>query len=253
MSNLHYAHTVFIDNESQLDTNWADGINVFCKDTKNIWVLSNGIFYQMSGSTGSGEINTASNIGSGNGIFKQKSGADLQFRSLSGASGVTITTGDTIVFVNSDGYNVIVKSANQDVTNASFTDDTELQFTTEAGATYMVSCDLTISANDATGDYTGRFDVAAGTMSGVGRYDGVNLAGSINQSVMTSAAAANATAFVAGGTIANILQPIGIRLIYSFTCSDATTFKYVFGNQSASGGRTSRTWKGSIMKYKKLS
>ena len=55
---------------------------------------------------------------------------------------------------NNGGWTIIVKSANQDVTNsATLTDDTELQFSVVAGGHYMVEMDIVISANNTTGDY----------------------------------------------------------------------------------------------------
>ena len=38
----------------------------------------------------------------------------------------------------------------------------------------------------------------------------------------------------------------------TFTASANATFRYRFGNASAAAGRTSRTWKGSVLKYKTL-
>lgn len=42
-----------------------------------------------------GEINTASNVGSGTGVFKQKSGVDLQFKSILGTANQLIVTSNT--------------------------------------------------------------------------------------------------------------------------------------------------------------
>ena len=55
---------------------------------------------QLPGSAG-GETNTASNVGGGNGIFYQKSGVDLQFRSLVAGTNITITSGATTLTINS--------------------------------------------------------------------------------------------------------------------------------------------------------
>jgi len=63
---------------------------------------SNGNAY-WSPSGGGGEVNTASNVGGANGIFYQKSGLDLQFRTLSAGTNVTITSGTTKLTINSSG------------------------------------------------------------------------------------------------------------------------------------------------------
>jgi hypothetical protein len=52
--------------------------------------------YSIFGAGGSGESNTASSVGVGNSVFKQKSGVDLEFRSLSAGTNIELVTGDTI-------------------------------------------------------------------------------------------------------------------------------------------------------------
>lgn len=54
-------------------------------------------------STDTGEVNTASNVGSGSGVFKQKSGVDLQFKSLIAGSNITLTPSDNEITISSSG------------------------------------------------------------------------------------------------------------------------------------------------------
>ena len=79
----------------------------------------------VSGTTGggSGEVNTASNVGSGNGVFDQKVGSDLQFRTLSAGTNVTITSGSTTLTINSSGGGIF------DVSNSGGTVPSSFDYT----------------------------------------------------------------------------------------------------------------------------
>jgi hypothetical protein len=62
--------------------------------------LTNAVQIDASGA-GGGEDNTASNLGTGAGVYATKSGVDLQFKSLVMGSGVTITETATEITINS--------------------------------------------------------------------------------------------------------------------------------------------------------
>lgn len=52
---------------------------------------------------GTGEINTGSNVGTGDGVFKQKTGVDLEFKTLIGGTNVTITNNANDLTINASG------------------------------------------------------------------------------------------------------------------------------------------------------
>jgi hypothetical protein len=54
-----------------------------------------------AGGGGSGEVNTASNIGSGSGIFKAKNATDLQFRSIVAGAGVSVVQSPNEITITS--------------------------------------------------------------------------------------------------------------------------------------------------------
>jgi hypothetical protein len=160
---------------------------------------------------------------------------------------------NTISFIDPAGWTYIVKSANQDVTNSIvLVDDTELQFSVVAGGHYMISLDLTISASDLTGDYQGRFQVSAGTMKGNGIATILSSTGTAVVQLQNANSVAQTAVFTSGATIADLDQLIGGIITFSFTASANATFKYQFANNLAASGRISRTWKGSILKYKRI-
>ena len=154
---------------------------------------------------------------------------------------------------NAEGWSVIVKSANQDVTNsATLQDDTELQFSVVAGGHYMVEIDAVISANNTSADYKNALAVSAGSLKGNGILTGPSNTGVANI-VSYQANAAAVTSTNALGTQAADLDILSsIKIIYSFTASANAIFKYQFSNNSALAGAISRTWKGSILKYKRI-
>ena len=84
--------------------------------TTNDTIVYDGVeFVRTPLAGGGGEVNTASNIGSGSGVFAQKVGVDLELRSLLAASNkVTITQGaNEVTFdVNEANLTTVLKIAN---------------------------------------------------------------------------------------------------------------------------------------------
>ncbi len=172
-------------------------------------------------------------------------------KTINGSS--VLGSGDLVVTgAAPDGYTYIIKSINQDVTNAGVTNDDHFSFSVVAAGQYMVEMEVALSGNNTTGDYTFDFQVSAGTMKGKGTVQNLTAAAAIQNILVTAAGAANTTAVVCGVSTADLDDVIAMRIIYSFTASSNATFRYRFGNATAGAGRTSRTWKGSVLKYKTL-
>lgn len=172
-------------------------------------------------------------------------------KTINGSS--VLGSGDLVVTgAAPDGYTYIIKSINQDVTNAGVTNDNDFSFSVVAAGQYMVEMEVALSGNNTTGDYTFDFQVSAGTMKGKGTVQNLTAAAAIQNILVTAAGAANTTAVVCGVSTADLDDVIAMRIIYSFTASSNATFRYRFGNATAGANRTSRTWKGSVLKYKTL-
>ena len=110
---------------------------------------------------GSGDITGGTSTGSGNAIFRDKSGADLRFRSLTAGTNVTLTQNADDIVVNA-GTNALtlnniadtgyVKVANNlsDVTAATARTNLAVSSTAEADAKYLHLDTSTVPTNDAT-------------------------------------------------------------------------------------------------------
>lgn len=129
--NRNDGNTVTIDTSSYFVDNYVTGgtlnnnsIEINRNDTSNVFTISGSSTILITESTsgifsietagGSGEANTASNLGGGTGVFAQKSGIDLQFKSLTSTGGtVTITSNSTTINIESAGGGTGVSDANK--------------------------------------------------------------------------------------------------------------------------------------------
>jgi hypothetical protein len=156
-------------------------------------------------------------------------------------------------YVNPEGWAVITKPVNQDVTGAgATTNDNDFFFTVAAGGHYAILAELIVSGSNVTGDYGMDFTVSAGTMTGKGTCQNLTSAAAIQNIIVTAAAAASTTSIVTGAPSASIDDLVYITVRYAFTASAAATLRFRFGNGTATIGAVSRTWKGSVFKYKNL-
>ena len=195
-----------------------------------------------------------------NGIIQVRTTTASNINNDEGVAVVSPSNGDVLTYNSATGlwedkaptdpagWTTIVKSANQDVTNsAALVDDTDLQFSVVAGGHYMVELDLCCSANNTTGLYKFSFFVSSGTMIGGGFSSQYSTANQIINSSSNQSSVINITT-----PFANIDGLIAVSGRFNFIASANATFSFRFANTVAGAARTSRTWKGSILKYKRI-
>lgn len=90
------------------DTKVTTGITtnsfVIETNTGNVFYFSGGVWNQLSVGGGSGEINTGSNVGTGEGsVFRNKTSTTLNFKTLKAGTNVTLTNNADDVTINSSG------------------------------------------------------------------------------------------------------------------------------------------------------
>jgi hypothetical protein len=105
---------------------------------KDIVIRGTSVSVPTSGGGGGGEANTASNVGAGDGVFKQKTGVDLEFKSLIGGTGITITP-------NADDITFSLGGAPTEINIVNVLSAGDLPATLLANTAYIVNGSITTS------------------------------------------------------------------------------------------------------------
>ncbi len=89
----------------------------------SLWVNDEDLIYTYNGSSwvasALGETNTASNLGSGTGVFASKSGVDLRFKSLVAGTNVSLSNTSTEITINASGGGGVSDGDKGDITVSS--------------------------------------------------------------------------------------------------------------------------------------
>ena len=129
--------TIFLDYNltgmtEDLNPMTGDKLLIFDSTTNEHRIID---WNQLPGASG-GEVNTASNVGSGQGLFKQKIGTDLEFYSLSGGSNTTLSLVGNVVRVDV----TIPPDTNTYVTGGTYNDVTDtITLTRNDGGTVEIT------------------------------------------------------------------------------------------------------------------
>jgi hypothetical protein len=117
----------------------------------SLWVNDENLIYSYDGATWVasilGETNTASNLGSGNGVFSAKVGTDLRFKSLVAGSGVAISnTSNDITIASANDLAAVEALSSTGIVVRTAT-DTWTTRTITAGAGISIASGNGVSAN----------------------------------------------------------------------------------------------------------
>ena len=179
-----YAHKLAMYKSVTSSWVFRDVSMCFNKATGSLWVYSTSWAEYATTPAAIGEINTASNIGAGTGVFKQKSGVDLQFKSLTAGSNLSLdnTTEPNEIKIETDciatasnagtGAGIVYQKTGSDLELKSLKAGTNITLDTATAGEILIS-----ASGDAIINYAQSALSADVTMTTAGTwYDGPSIA-----------------------------------------------------------------------------
>lgn len=150
------------------------------------------------------------------------------------------------------GFTTITKSADQDVTNSNGANDTELFFPVVAGGVYLIEFILIFSSDNTTADSRYGFRTSSATLQGAATIPNITTA--FVGSTQLIQASSNFSSVAAMGTpaSASLDYPLTAHGAITFLASANDTLYLFFGNSTATAGATTRLWKESFIRYKRI-
>jgi len=159
----------------------------------------NGTLSFVDADSAAGEVNTASNLGSGAGVFAQKSSQDLQFKTLVAGTNISLDTTSTEITINntlsqSNAFSIISVSGQTNVAADSNSDTLALAAGTGISITTDTGTDTVTFTNSAPNEDQNLFDtiaadsgsvVAGTTTDTLTVQGGTDISTSISGSVLT--------------------------------------------------------------------
>jgi len=111
----------------------------------NVFILQgSSIGFPTGGGGGTGEANTGSNVGAGDGVFKQKTGVDLEFKTLIGGTNVTIVNNANDLTISASGTgnyfkdSVVITSVSNNFNTSAPTDIPLMTYTITQDGDYIL-------------------------------------------------------------------------------------------------------------------
>lgn len=201
----------------------------------------------------SGESNTASNVGTGDGeIFKQKSGVDLELKTIKAGSNITIDNNSDDITINASGggggdWTTIIKTGDQTKnTDSTLADDNTLFFTTSANTNYLIQLEILGHSGNATADFKWKLNHTGTTNRGIWEGD-VSEGGGGGAAISAIQQITNFNQFTQ--TNASQLYKILRLNIHLHVGASGGTFSFQWAQNTSTGVDTT-VYAGSFIKYK---